>query len=595
MNPWSRLIYAVVLCQAASVLSETLSSNCTGSCSCSEVVGENGIHAKCTVTDLKELLKFIRHPLNVKSLEIFNSQVETLAVGSFSNFTHLVNLSLSNNGIRVITDGAFWDLVQLQRLNLSGNQLTKWEANFSSELPFLMYLDLAGNAHFKLPLPLLKLRMLQEIKGVTWNEPCANCLLVKNYTLQNGEFKNKNINIDTDQLQKGEYLVGVMEDCRLNKIQVSEEASEYAKHGFFPQCLETSPACYQSEIRVTPIHRCWDGDNKILYVEFLISPIAMILNLTVIFVTLTTRVLRRNVTMFLTSNMALSDFMISLYTLILVIARLKPYTEFLLIMDNLCDAIGFMWLTGQIVSIKTSIILSAERYLAVVYCMKPSIRVTRKIAVGLVALTWCLGVAVGVLPLAKISVYNGNTYCIPIRPIKDIPHSYQLSIGLSLWGILLYVITIPMYVKIFIAVRKSSQRAGIKRDGTLARRIGRMVLSNMLFFLVPIIIAFLWLTTNLRVTMSPQSRATLTSVVPTLLFSFNSLINPLLYAFKAEKFQKALKLKIDNICLRKGRNSSLTVSISHQMTHKAQRGNTVSSASGGSPAMNKPYPKSTQI
>ena len=437
--------------------------------------------------------------------------------------------------------------------------------------------------------------MLKEIKGATWNEPCANCRLVKNYTLQNGDFNNNNINIETAQLQKGEYLVGIMEDCRLNQFQASEEVAEFAKHGFFPQCLETSSACYEHEIRVTPIHRCWDGDNKILYVEFIISPVAMVLNLTVILVTLTTRVLRRNVTMFLTSNMALSDFMISLYTLILVTMRLRPYTEFLLIMDNLCNAIGFIWVTGQIVSIKTSIILSAERYLAVVYCMKPSVRVTRKIAVGLVALTWCLGVAVAVLPLAKISVYNGNTYCIPIRPIKDIPHSYQLSVGLSLWGILLYIITIPMYVKIFLAVKKSSERAGIKRDGTLARRIGTLVLSNMVFFLFPIIIAFLWLTTNLRVTMSPQSRATLTSIVPTLLFSFNSLINPLLYAFRAEKFQKALKLKIDYICLRKDRTSSLTNSFSHQMTRKTQRENTPSSVTAGSPVGAKPDPKLTQI
>ena len=329
--------------------------------------------------------------------------------------------------------------------------------------------------------------------------------------------------------------------------------------------------------------------------EFLLSPVAMVLNLTVILVTLTTRVLRRNVTMFLTTNMALSDFMISLYTLILVSMRLRPYTEFLLIIDNLCNVIGFMWLSGQIVSVKTSIILSVERYLVVVYCMKPSVRVTRKISVGLVALTWCLGVAVAVLPLAKISVYNGNTYCIPIRPIKDIPHSYELSLGLSLWGILLYIITIPMYVKIFLAVKKTSERAGIKRDGKLARRIGTMVLSNMLFFLVPVIIAFLWLTTNLRVTMSPQSRATLTSVLPTLLFSFNSLINPLLYAFRAEKFQKALKLKIDNICLRKGRSSSWTNSVSHQMTRKTQRGNILSSATGGSPGVVKTDPKLTQI
>ena len=458
-----------------------------------------------------------------------------------------------------------------------------------------MYLDISGNLQFKLPTSLLKLRMLKEIKGVTWSEPCANCLLVKNYTLQNGDFKNKDINIETAELQKGEYLVGNMADCRLNKFQASKEVAEYAKHGFFPRCLETNSACFEREIRVTPIHRCWDVDNKILYVEFLISPIAMILNLTVILVALTTRALRRNVTMFLTSNMALSDFMISLYTLILVSARLKPYTEFLLIMDNLCNVIGFMWLTGQIVSIKTSIILTVERFLAVVYCMTPSVRVTRKIARGLVAFTWCLGVGVAILPLAKISVYTGNTYCIPIRPIKDIPHSYEFSIGLSLWGMLLYFITIPLYVKIFLEVKKSSERAGVKRDGTLARRIGTMVLSNMLFFLVPIIIAFLWLTTSLRLTMSPQSREILTGVLPTLLFSFNSLINPFLYAFRAEKFRKAIKLKIDNVRQRKGRSISLSNSLSHQVVHKTQRARTVSSADGGSPEMVKPDAKVTQI
>ena len=97
-------------------------------------------------------------------------------------------------------------------------------------------------------------------------------------------------------------------------------------------------------------------------------------------------------------------------------------------------------------------------------------------------LIWILGVAVAILPVLKISVYYGNTYCIPIRPLKDIPHSYELSIGLSLWGMLLYCTTIPFYVKIFLAVKKTSRRAGVKRDGTLAKRICILVFSNMLFF-----------------------------------------------------------------------------------------------------------------
>lgn len=567
MNYWPVL---ATLFSQASLLCEAVTSR-NSSC---KIDGESGTTAICTIAKLQELSTILLNPSDVKSLSIFSSDLETVPDGAFSNFTSLVNLSLPFNNIHVIKGGAFSSLNHLQRLDLSGNQLMEWEGNFTNSLPSLMFLDLAGNSKFLPPTPLLKLRMLKEIKGVTWNEFCGNCSLVKNYTLKEGEFNNNDVNIETSKLQKGDYLVGNMGHCRVNRLQVSQEVVEYAKHGFFPQCLETK-ACFDTEIRVTPLHRCWDIDNMILRVEFVITPIAMILNLTVIVVTLTTRALRRNVTMFLTSNMALSDFLVSLYTLILVSARLKPYTEFLLIMENLCNALGFMWLSSVIVSIKTSILLTIERYLVIVYCMQPSIRITRKKALILVLLTWCLGVSIAVLPLVNISVYDGNTFCIPIRPIKDIPHSYELSIGLSLWGIVLYFTTIPFYIRVFKTVKKSGKKVGIKRDGTLARRIGALVLSNMIFFLVPIVIAFLWLTTNIQEVMSPQSREILTGVLPTVLFSFNSLINPLLYAFRAEKFRKALKIKVDYICLRKGRSSSLTSSLSGKL-----RGPTVSSNNG---------------
>ena len=406
---------------------------------------------------------------------------------------------------------------------------------------------------------------------MTWNEPCANCILVRNYTLQNETLNSENINITTSELAKEKYEVGKKENCRVNKLKVSKKVVEYAKHGFFPQCLDTDTKCFANEIDVTPIHRCWDSSNKYLNAIYFISPIALILNLTVVIITLTTRPLRRNVTMFLTSNMAISDFMLSVYTLILITSRQMLYTDFLMIIDDLCNAIGFVWLMCQIVSIKTSFILTIERFLAIVYCMEPTIRITRKLAVVFAALTWCLGVAVAILPLVMISVYNSNTYCIPIRPIKDIPHSYEFSIGLSLWGMLVYFVTIPLYMKIFLAVKKTSRRAGINRDGTVAKRIGILVLSNMFFFFFPIVIAFLWLTTNLKETMSPQSREILTGAVPTLLFSLNAFINPLLYAFRVEKFQKAIKMRIETICLRKPRSASWLNSISHQATTRTTR------------------------
>ena len=99
------------------------------------------------------------------------------------------------------------------------------------------------------------------------------------------------------------------------------------------------------------------------------------------------------------------------------------------------------------------------------------LRINRRRAVTLIVLTWCLGVAVAIKPLAKISVYTSKTYYNPIRPIKDIPHSYEMNIALSLWGMVAYFAIVPLYIKIFISVKKTSEQAGTRRDGSVAKKI----------------------------------------------------------------------------------------------------------------------------
>ncbi|XP_068714376.1 probable glycoprotein hormone G-protein coupled receptor [Montipora foliosa] len=569
----SHLLLIAVVTLLASLPSEARIRNCTGRCECKEKVDHDGLYANCTLRYFKELATYILRPADVKTLEILLSEdIETVPNGSFKNFTNLRELDLSHNSIAVIEEGAFSNLSYLQRLDLSSNQLAKWEGNWTNEVPQLVFLDISGNANLALPAGLLRRRKLKEIRGVTWNEQCSNCTLMRNYTLEHGDLNNEDVNITTARLVNGDYIVGKKVNCRVNRLVVSQHLVKYAEHGFFPLCLkEKNSACFRSEVQVTPVHRCWDLDNKILNVVFFISPIALVLNLTVLLVSLTTRVLRRNVTMLLTANMAASDILVSVYSVILVTTRKMTYVEYLVILEDLCNAIGFIWVTGQIVSIKTSLFLTIERHLAIVYCMEPSIRMTRRTAVILVVFIWCLGVAIAVLPLVNISVYTSNTYCIPIRPIKDIPHSYEMSIALSLWGMVLYLTTVPLYIKTFISIKKTSQRAGVNRDGLVAKKIAILVMSNMLFFFLPIVIAFLWLTTNLKETMSPQSREILTGVIPTLLFSFNAFINPLLYAFRAEKFQRAIKMRIETICLGKPRTTSWAHSYSNYAVSEKKR------------------------
>ena len=216
-----------------------------------------------------------------------------------------------------------------------------------------MLLNISDNIKLELPPAAMKLRRLKEIRGVTWNEHCLNCMLVRNYTFQNEDLKKDDIDLSMSQLVKGDYISGKKINCRVKRLVVSERLVHYAKHGFFPLYLEEKhSACLKSEVQVTPAHRCWDLDNKILNLVYFTSPIALVLNLTVVLVSLTTRVLRRNVTMLLTSSMAASDLLVSVYSIILITARKLPYVEYLVYLEGLCNALGFMWLTGKLSALK---------------------------------------------------------------------------------------------------------------------------------------------------------------------------------------------------------------------------------------------------
>ena len=52
-----------------------------------------------------------------------------------------------------------------------------------------MFLNISDNIKLELPPAAMKLRRLKEIRGVTWNEHCLNCMLVRNYIFQNEDLK----------------------------------------------------------------------------------------------------------------------------------------------------------------------------------------------------------------------------------------------------------------------------------------------------------------------------------------------------------------------------------------------------------------------
>lgn len=339
--------------------------------------------------------------------------------------------------------------------------------------------------------------------------------------------------------------------CRGTEYTVTMETQRFAKYGYYPSCFDTNHNCYKSQVKGTKSHRCWRTDNLILYVEYFIGIVSICLNVSVVTITLTSP-LKNNVAMLLISNLAFSDLLNGVYSVSITIGRqVASYTTFLTYLNGLCSVLGFLWVLAQFGTIQTSLLLTIERYITIVFAMRPHLRPTPTAAKVSIAITWFVSIAAAVLPLVGFGSYITNTYCVPMQPSKEVPGSFMYSVAVSVIGVLLYFLMVPLYIKIFIYVKHSSQQMGIKRDAKIAGRILILVLTNMIFFLTPIIIALLWLLTDIfKKNISVEARNVLVGVFPTFCFSLNSFLNPLLYAFRNNRFKQALKFRLNRFVIR---------------------------------------------
>ena len=314
-------------------------------------------------------------------------------------------------------------LEQLQYLNVMGD----WDSNWAPTVD------------------VLSLPALQVIHGAKLNEPCSKCSLIKN---------SSSTKFNSAELNRGVYIKGDKANCRGIKYKVSNSTRFIASYGFLPSCLDEDQACYMSQITEIPFHRCWETDNHIFNLLFIFGFTGLFLNASVFLITMTESKLRKKEVMIIISSLAASDFLIETYSVSLAIARKRTYIEFLDIFERFCKFAGFVWMIGMFVTITTSVLLTVERYLTIVYCMKPEFRIKVKHALLLILASWFLALITAILPYLDIGTYTGNTLCVPLVPSRTNPPSAPFSIGITLLGIVLYLTMIPLYVRIFLFVKK---------------------------------------------------------------------------------------------------------------------------------------------
>ena len=425
----------------------------------------------------------------------------------------------------------------LSQSGLKIKYLKIWEGNLSHELPSLEAISVVASDMFVLPEHVLQATNLQNIYGVTWGNACTNCTLLKNETHTN-----------VTHFRRGTYDIYPQSRCRGSRYVVSDVSRTFASRGFLPMCVLHNEECFASEVTVIPMHQCWASANDVLYVEYFLAPLILVFNSVVFSAILTTKTLRKLPSMLLVSNLAMSDFVIGVYTLAITSSRhAMSYQSFYRLMDHLCPALGFLWCFGQFTAALSSFFLTAERYIAIIFSMRPSVSFTSKSCLYSVLVSWIIAVLMASLPFFRIGTYTTTTFCLPIQPAKGIPHSFAYSASLVAIGFLMYTITLPMYLHIFLHVRKSGNQMGVKRDGKLAKKISILVVSNLMFFLLPVFIGLLWLFTKTFNSVALTTREILVGSFTTVCFSINSFLNPLLYAFRDRRFQFVIKQRYHRV------------------------------------------------
>ena len=399
-------------------------------------------------------------------------------------------------------------------------------------LPSLTTIDVQGNIGWR-PADryLLQLPRLKEFRNVSWAAECMDCWLVRSCNEHAIAIHNNSHYIHTSPLS-----------CSQSNYTVSDFLVLLARHRFLVRQCRNKSSCAGKETNLTKSHPCWPVTQRVMSGLMPLGILGGCLNLVVFFNIALTKSLRKNVSLVLVSNLALGDTLNCLHSTAIVPFMVSfSRDDFLNLPDSICSKVGFLWVLGQCTTSVTSVALTVERYLCIVFSMKPHIRMTLRLTVLTIAFNWLFAASMASVAFF-FHMYRNNYVCIPIS-FKDrfpIQTSYTLALGSI--GLVLYLATIPLYIHIYMVVKRSSEQMGVKRESTLARRIAILVGTNLVFFFTPVLSLGGWvLFRNSSIYDTNYSKYVIEEWVPLYCLSINSCLNPLLHAFRNDKFKTALK------------------------------------------------------
>ncbi|XP_068708156.1 neuropeptide receptor 22-like [Montipora foliosa] len=486
------------------------------------------------------------------------------------NQRQLTNLSLAHNSISIIKDCDFGTLPNLKFLDFSFNPLKRWEGGVKDRLPNLLELFVTGTVWIPRE-NILETPSLDIIHGVTWSKDCSNCDL---YNLVKRNYSHP-------------YTPG---------LEGKEQAEEFAQFGFYPYFCNnrSSEAHWKCSLQkiIDPDRKGKERvagiPQKLFYSSFVLGAVAMLLNLIVLLTVFSARSLRNSTSMLLIANMAFCDLLMGVYSVIIGDLNIfnmlpdmiaNPGKKFVFEREGLCKFSTAIFTSAQCVAAATSLLLTVEKFYSIVYCMNPNRRLSRKAAFASIVSFWILSLLYGLSPLFEVLNLSVTVTMMCSFPVAREENTFLICPSILT---ALYLINIPLYVAIFISVRRSGDNVGIKREAAIFKKIALLVTTNFLLLLIPLILIITLVPAkniHKRIELDTDSNTQLLFIFgfwfPFACLGFNSCINPILCAFRQERFVKQIRRVLGS--LQVNLRASFVNSQLSERTQSASQINTASS------------------
>ncbi|XP_031561610.1 uncharacterized protein LOC116297509 isoform X2 [Actinia tenebrosa] len=529
-------------------------------------------------------------PENTRALMLCKNRIDRLpAETSNGNSKNIEYLDLSHNIIIDIHASALQNLTRLKTLRLNYNFLISLTGKTFSGLAQLTTLDLSNNLLSHIPSTLLSSQaslssLSLRANRLTSIEPTT---FKNNRNLTSLYINHNDLKEIPDELFRNLKHLKIL-NLSHNKIKVFSAAMFEGLTSLEKLYLENnlpitlSPNIFKSltslkELHVDGFFLCCYAKKAIPNVKC-ISPkdffsscsdlmknktlqiFIWILGLSALlgnfFVVILRSVFKEDnkVHSFLLTNLAVADFLMGVYMLILAIKDVTFQGEyfkhdFTWRTGKTCKLAGALSLLSSEASVLLLTLITADRFKSIVFPFRFG-KLRMKGACFIVALIWTIGILLSVIPLLDVSYfhdesrrvgyYGRSALCLPLQLTRDKLAGWEYSVIIFIvLNLISFTFILVAYILMFITVKRisSSIRSTVmSRESQMAKRMAFIIATDFFCWMPVIIIGILSL---LDLFHDPEQQVYAWLAV--FVLPVNSSINPILYTFSTPLLHNRLK------------------------------------------------------